>query len=316
MKINIGPLPPPIGGISTYLYRLSKINTNEKFMEEKDFSLKKMFKMSLHNSTFVYHCFNKKKIILNLLLKVMLPNKIIVALYGEGLNNTYFKGNMLQRLLIRQIFNRVDSIEVVNNHIADIVKKIDVKYNDKIVLKCDRLPPPLDDERKILQTYNQAVGEFFRSHRPVIILNAFQLVEWNGIDLYGFDISLEALKILKRRYPSIGLFFALANDRYNIEYLEKMRTYIMDEDLSYNVYIMSGQRELWPLFKKASLFIRPTCTDGDALSIGEAQYFNCPVIASDVCSRPNGVCLFKNRNVSDLVRAINEVLDNTYHDNQ
>ena len=58
------------------------------------------------------------------------------------------------------------------------------------------------------------------------------------------------------------------------------------------------------------MFIRPTNTDGDAVSIREALDFNIPCIASDVVVRPKEVKLFKNRDIMDLHRCFKEVKEN------
>ena len=46
--------------------------------------------------------------------------------------------------------------------------------------------------------------------------------------------------------------------------------------------------------------VRPTNTDGDALSIREAMYFKISVIASDVTTRPENTIIFKNRDLDDF----------------
>ena len=61
--------------------------------------------------------------------------------------------------------------------------------------------------------------------------------------------------------------------------------------------------------KKADLMIRPTCTDGYGISIAEALFFDCPAIASDVCPRPEGAVLFKNRDMDDFEQKTRELLE-------
>ena len=56
---------------------------------------------------------------------------------------------------------------------------------------------------------------------------------------------------------------------------KKQGSALQELNLEENFYFLTGQKELWPIFKKASLMIRPTNTDGDALSIREALYFLC-----------------------------------------
>ena len=67
---------------------------------------------------------------------------------------------------------------------------------------------------------------------------------------------------------------------------------------------------IWPLFKKVDLFLRPTNTDGFGISLAEAIHFGTLAIASDVCPRPEGTILFKNRDFNDLFTKVNKILKN------
>jgi glycosyltransferase involved in cell wall biosynthesis len=59
--------------------------------------------------------------------------------------------------------------------------------------------------------------------------------------------------------------------------------------------------ELWPLLRKINLLLRPTKSDGDALSIREALFFRIPVISSDVVPRPEGTIIYKLNSREDLL---------------
>ncbi len=61
---------------------------------------------------------------------------------------------------------------------------------------------------------------------------------------------------------------------------------------------------------KSHVFLRPTNTDGDANSLREALFFRVPSVASDVCPRPEGTILFRNRDISDLTAKVEELLEN------
>lgn len=66
--------------------------------------------------------------------------------------------------------------------------------------------------------------------------------------------------------------------------------------------------ELWLLYKRVDLVVRPTLTDGDALNVTEALFFNCPVIVSYVAKRPADTICFKYRDIDDLYRFAYQVL--------
>jgi glycosyltransferase involved in cell wall biosynthesis len=67
--------------------------------------------------------------------------------------------------------------------------------------------------------------------------------------------------------------------------------------------------ELWPIIEKSHLFIRPTNTDGYALSVAEAIYCKIPTIASNVANRPEGTILFEARNFQELLNRTLEVIN-------
>ncbi len=63
---------------------------------------------------------------------------------------------------------------------------------------------------------------------------------------------------------------------------------------------MLGQYQFWPVYKRVHAFLRLTSTDGDSISIREAIHFGCPVLASDVVPRPDGVKLYGYGNQDEL----------------
>lgn len=83
-----------------------------------------------------------------------------------------------------------------------------------------------------------------------------------------------------------------------------MKELISNLGIESNFYFLTGQKELWPLFKQSDLMIRPTYSDCYGISIAESLYFDSPAIASAVCDRPEGTVLFKNRDTDDLYKKV------------
>jgi glycosyltransferase involved in cell wall biosynthesis len=65
---------------------------------------------------------------------------------------------------------------------------------------------------------------------------------------------------------------------------------------------------MWPVIKRASVFLRPTTSDGDSISLREALHFNVPVVASDAAPRPAGSILFASRDQAEFNSAISTAL--------
>lgn len=54
----------------------------------------------------------------------------------------------------------------------------------------------------------------------------------------------------------------------------------------------------------SDIVLRPTATDGDALSVKEGLYLKKKVIATDIVDRPDGVVLFHYNDAESLTKAL------------
>lgn len=311
----IGPLPPPLGGVSVHVYRLHKALKNSQVF---DLSQKQNFKghmyielfklmMSSNFDVVHLHAYDVKLIITLKLLKLFKKFEIIATSHNPRLFDTDSK---IKKFFYKNFLKSIDTLVVVGSHILEDYKNRKLQLPKEIIIEPAFLPPPIDEEEKILKTYPKELFDFIDNHSYIITANAFQISFHQGIELYGLDMCIELTSKLKKDCSDIGFIFALANENANKEYLEKMKQKIKEFDIEDNFYFLTGQKELWPLFKKADLMIRPTTTDGDALSIREAMYFRCTAIASDVSDRPDGTIVFRSRDINDLYIKTKEVLIN------
>jgi glycosyltransferase involved in cell wall biosynthesis len=301
--IHIGPIPPPLGGISVYLYRLSRKNSDENTIFINEVNLSRLEFINIlfkgNNNLIVYHSPSLLRRLALYLFTLLNSNRYVIISHGQGLENSYKNSNFLIKWLLKKTILNAEYIQIVGKHLEKFL--LNIGYNEsKIVIKNAFIEPPLEDEDKILATYENKLIDFVNTHDQIIVANASSLVIHNNEDLYGLDMCIELTAKLKVDFPNIGFIFALANEKANVEYLEKMKNRIEELDIEDNFYFITGQKELWPLFRKANLMIRPTSSDGYGISIAEALYFDCPAIASDVSDRPEGTIIFKNRDIEDL----------------
>jgi glycosyltransferase involved in cell wall biosynthesis len=63
------------------------------------------------------------------------------------------------------------------------------------------------------------------------------------------------------------------------------------------------------LMGRSNVFVRPTFRDGDSISVREAVALGVPVVASNVGTRPDGVCVFEAGDVNGLVRAVESMIE-------
>jgi len=313
----VGPYPPPLGGVSVHVKRLKKLldyyrNKADCFYtSEKSKSIIinsiNLIKLIYFNDYDIIHIHGYFRAYIFVIYLCRFFKKY--AIYYTAHNSRIFENkNKISNFFLKSFIKRVDYLIVVSKHILENFEQNKVKLPDKILVRNAFLPPPVEEYNRIIETYSKDTKKFLFEKKPIIIANAWKISFYKNIDLYGLDLCIELASQIKKTFPQLGFLFALANDEFNSKYIVKMEEIIKKASLKHNFHIMTGQKELWPLFKKADLSIRPTMTDGDALSIREALFFRCPVIASDVAPRPNGTILFKSRNIEDLYASAMKVL--------
>ena len=311
----VGTYPPPLGGVSIYLKRLKCLLSNNGY-QISAFNMTQQQLFRGHNiirflTMTLFHHFNVIHVHgypFRLLKIIMILRKLKkFQLYITDHNPRLFEENKDIRKRInfyKKIIPRLDYLIVVGSIILQEYSKYGVILPKKVLVQPAFIPPKLEEEKDILKTYPKKLFNFLEIHKPIIISNAFRIVFYNRVDLYGLDMCIELTVRLKQKFPNIGFFFALADETNNIEYLNIMKKRIIELRIEDNFYFITGQREIWPLFKRVNLMIRPTYSDGYGSSIAEALYFGCPVVASDVCSRTDGTVLFKNRDLEDLLSKV------------
>lgn len=318
MIIQVGPYPPPYGGISVYIKRMkscfdSKGIKNQAWdtsgVEKKE---KNVLKMRLRFAPFRHLA--RRDIDL---IHYNIPG-IEAKNYIGFLNRLLFRN----RKKILTIHGGCESLFDAND--KSITKSLNsfdaiicVKFNDREYLLKQGIdseiyeisafiPPILSDEE--IAKIPQTVWDFIASHKPIISANASAIRFYRNQDLYGIDMCVDLCAKLKSAFPEIGLVFCLPNIG-NHGYFQKMKQTIVEKGVEDNFLLQTQPCEFYPILMKSHLFVRPTNTDGYSVSLAEAIYLRAPAIASDVCARPEGTILFKNRDTGDFTSKVEDVLD-------
>lgn len=313
-----GTYPPPIGGISIHIFRLFNHLKKVRKIKVRDFN-----GIEIHNDPdvvkinmpffeFVKLFFCQKKIIhvhtsqtIALVLFMLLGYKhnYIMTIHGYRVFNSTGK---LRNYVLTRFLSKAQYIFMNDNGLSDLyIKKFRIEENKIIVVPA--YIKPLDIERKELP--EEIIS--FRNKIPFLIsANAFKLYKIDGIDVYGLDILIDLIKELRVLKYEVGLVFCLPQQG-DVFYERECKKKI--EDLGLTEYILIFNRPLtngFQVWELSDLFIRPTSTDIEGISVKEALEFGTPAIASDVCRRPREAIIFKNRDFNDLLQQTRKLIDN------
>jgi len=233
--------------------------------------------------------------------------KVIFILHGEMLRMAWESHGPFVRRCIRRGFDRVSRVVAVSPKVRDIVLSVG-DYASKTIVAPAFIPLPAgDDDHTLVTDTHQA---FRRDHDPLILAMGAPVLHKGSTDLYGIDMTIEMVDHLRQQYPRIGvLWFLLDIIGSDPNYTETMRRVIAERGLGAHWMFSPAVRTLQPFYRMADLYVRPTCTDGDAISVREALHFGVPVITSDAASRPEGTVTFATRDQADLDRKVSEMLD-------
>jgi glycogen(starch) synthase len=143
------------------------------------------------------------------------------------------------------------------------------------------------------------IESWTQQHSPVMTSTMFFRPE------YGFELLVQAVARLKHQYPRIGcLVMGTGEDG------QQAAALIARHRLSDAIVLTGdvGHELCLALMARSAVFIRPTLSDGDSISVREAVALGIPVVASNVGTRPDGVLLFEPGDVAGLVERVKYVL--------
>jgi glycosyltransferase involved in cell wall biosynthesis len=330
LKIGlIGSYPPPYGGVTVHVQRLMKkldeyhidyvlYDILGRQRENKKNRIVCIRHPKLWILTYVFS--NTTEIIHNhttdwrgqVLVGLMgfLGKKTISTLHSERLIKFWKDYHGIKRKAIQFALQSTTSLIVVNENIREFCLSLGV--DPARIFLIPAFIPPIP-EKKEIQEIPEDIRDFIDTHDPVISANAFAIKFFKGEDVYGLDLCVELCHNLKQDHDTVGFLFFLPQIG-DTHYFSDLQQRLAALNLQNNFLFVTQPYPFYPLLMKSSVFIRPTNTDGDAVSLREALYFGIPSVASDVVTRPEGTVLFKNRDIGDLTSKVKEVLDNyQYH---
>ena len=149
---------------------------------------------------------------------------------------------------------------------------------------------PADDDARLSPQAND-----FLNGGTNLLVAAYRLaVDQRGRLIYGLDTAIQSFTALAAARPRLRLAIFVASaprSRAERDRLSRLIEAVDDDEVRRRIRVFHGE-PLPPALRRATLYLRPTLTDGDAVSIREAIAAGVPVLASDVVARPPGVqCL-------------------------
>ena len=206
-------------------------------------------------------------------------------------------------------FRRYDVIIAVNEDLRRFAIEVLGVREEKIRVLPAFIPPT---ERGMAEARLPGdVARFVQAHVPNFCATGSFGVYHKGENTYGFELILDMLKAIHTDYPDAGLVLAVNyvdDESHREAFKETVRQYGLDDNVLILEDLGTGYLDL---VRKSDVFLRPTYTEGDALSVRESLYLGVPSVASDCAVRPRGCEVFRTGDVSDCVARVREVVSHS-----
>jgi glycosyltransferase involved in cell wall biosynthesis len=310
--IQIGPVSY-VGGVSIHINRLIYILSEDidysiSIIDESPLNLnkKKFINLRKWSNFFDYYkCLKYADVIhihsvhwliriYNIFWALILKRKIIVTLHS-------FRLNKLKLDITSFFLKRVELIISVNDEIYQKINKL----NKNSIIKEAFIPPNIETELMLPQQVIERLDNE-KKIKTLICANAFRLTPFNNAELYGFDQCVEIAKMAKKEGLNILVIYVIGTLNKNDNIYNYYSKIITNEQLMDYIWTITEQISFVRLITECNLVLRPTLSDGDALTVREAIFLDKNVIASDVVKRPSGTTLYKTGDVLDLFNKIKD----------
>lgn len=315
--LQLGPYPPPHGGVQTNLvairdylrrhqFRAPIINLTRHRRDDADDvyypgTALQALKLLLRIPADVIHLHIGGHLTLRLLMLCLIcsliPRRRVVLTFHSGGYASGQEGRNLHPLSLRGlVFRRLDAIIAVNAEIAALFERLGVPAS-RIHTVCPYAPVALREDTPLPET----IDRFRRLHTPV--LTTVGLLEPE----YDLPLQIRALAMLRRTFPDAGLVIIGSGS------LEpELRRLIAAAPDGHHVLLCGDvpHPATLRIVAGSDLFLRTTLYDGDSVSVREALQLGVPVVATENGMRPAGVHLIPRSDDAAFCRAAEQVLRN------
>lgn len=289
----IGPYPPPIGGVSIHLKRFLELSKSSDIYNCAVLDIKKL---TVHGdksggvfrslSAFINADIIHIHMSSNTKRWVALAAKIL----GKKVVYTHHNSRISNKSAFKYLYDKVDRLILVNDRTIDPGFTLSEEKTNVIpAFLPPSQPEDLDPELK-----NALQGKEF-----VVSANCSHKADFEGKDLYGFDILISAFSKFCSENPDKNALLVLVDPSGTSK--EFVNECLVKTPIPKSRMIFwTKPTDFFTLVNCSDVVIRSARTDGDSLTVREALYCGTHILASDCTWRPKGTILYKTEDSRDL----------------
>lgn len=308
----VGPVPPPAGGVSIHLTRLRHLLGNEfnvKILDEsrikKDgipsirrFKVGEYFKLLYTSDIIHIHSGTRFLKYAHVLFSKLLGRSTVLTIHSYTVKPSW---------ILRKVDEWVYSLPHVTILVGDEINK-NLELKTRVVVKEAFLPPIMEVEPPVPQNILSWIETKRAAGFKVGASNAYRLRTLDGQDVYGLDMCIDAVALLRDQGKKVAFVYVVSDLNGDRDVADDEKR-IADKGLEDIFFLHKSPVSFVNLIRDTDFIVRATNTDGDALTVREGLFFGKPTIVSNVVKRPAGALLFPTRDTGAMAKLIGEVVE-------
>lgn len=336
----IGPYPPAYGGVSIHIQRLrqrlKRANFDVQVWCPAGINVKEdgIYKLSIRKHPLCYfdwlldslkilpgeiiHFHELRPYSLWILATIYRGQRCVVTVHNQIMMEQKSFFCWLSQWTVRRIGSNPNCRMIaVNSEISKQLQKLGVPPEHITVI-----PAFFPSEDPVcIEKLPPEILKFAATHRPLLTVYGMGSQKLYGVgcvgsensslgvDRHGFDLSIEAVALVRKKYTQAGLIILVPYNQDEVYFkalCRRAQQLNVQDAILWWVSSLSDTTSLWAL---TDVYLRPSITDGDSVAVREALAVGTQVVASDACERPSGVWLFPSRNLSAFVATIETAIN-------
>lgn len=315
-------LPPPFGGVTIHVDRLTRILAEAGIpyrlydMQKRSIPQRHVvpggksplwilkFLLTFPEAALHLHVARPSVLVPTFMLLAPRKRRLVVSFHRDRAMLWYRGAGPMRRAVYRWVMRRAAHSFSANPEITNWLSAIGVAPQ-RVSTVAPFIPPTRAEQDPA--ALPQAIRDFLAAHSPVVGTHGWFGYFRQGVHVYSFDMILRLIQSVRRRYPRAG-FYTFISGVYDEGHRREVLRARNQAGLDDHWMILQGLDSSVALYARSDLFVRPTTTDGDSVSVRECLYLGVPVVASDSVPRPSGCVLFTSRDQAAMEEAVEDVL--------
>ena len=327
----VGTLPPPFGGVTVHIRRKLQVmadakipyriyeqtgkSSDDKTIVPAKNGAKNFLKLmcSLRENLVHFHTNRLDALAIGTWILRLRRKQYVITVHSEKPERVISSKNFLMRIIYNRPFQKAKHLICVNDNIQKYMLSLGVPAERTTVIPA--FLPPTPNERSPDNVPDE-VKQFTAKFDQIVGTHGWFGYFVNGTHLYSFDHLVKLAEYLKQHRPGVGMFTIISGTKVNEhDHRSEIMKLREEKGLTDSWLIIESQFTAASLLEQSDVFVRPTTSDGDSVSIRECLFLGTPVIASDAAVRPEGCLVFKTREYDQMLSLVNKTLDEAASNN-